>query len=290
VRALRTAIAFALAASTSVGAEERSPEIAAARSRQIAVILGLESFLERVESAPSGTRLEDRLDRLQLRDEMLSELQRLSFLIDATVARIEQEHSAAAGARSFLEGGYTRAVTNWNIAAVLVGNGLAIVGTALQFDGSAQAFAGDGVVLGGAAIATAFSIVALTRKDQGRTPHAIETNFLSALLGRTPTPDSVLPAPVLRYLEVPLAGEPGSLRSQLMEQWMRRGSIPRTESRERRQKIDLLTRPLWRREVVSADVLADRAEMLADLRSRVAGMHVDLQRLMREVRARPAMQ
>jgi hypothetical protein len=285
MRAVRTVVVVALAASLAASAEERSPDVAAARSRQIAAILGLEPVIERIASAPSGGGLEATLERLQLRDDILAELQRISLLINATVAQLEEEHAAATTAQSYVENGYTRAVASWNIAALIVGSGLSIVGSSMQFDGNGQAFAGDGIIIAGAAIATAFSIVALTRKNQGRTPHAITTNFLAPLLGRTPSADSMLPEPVWRYLDTPLAGEPGSLRSQLIELWGRRGTIARTDSPSMRRKIDLLTRPVSRREVVPADVLDDRAEMLADLRSRVASMHVELQALVREVRA-----
>jgi hypothetical protein len=285
VRAVGAFVVVALAASVAASAEQRSPDVAAARSRQMAAILGLEPLIERIASAPSGGGLEATLERLQLRDDVLAELQRISLLINATLAQLEEEHAAAASAQSFVEDGHTRAVASWNIAALMVGNGLSIVGSAMQFDGNRQAFAGDGIIIGGAAIATAFSIVALTRRKQGRTPHAIETGFLAPLLGRTPSADSTLPEPVWRYLDTPLAGEPGSLRRQLVDRWVRRGTIARTDSPSARRKIDLLTRPISRREVVPADVLDDRAEMLADLRSRVAGMHVELQALVAEVRA-----
>ena len=90
----------------------------------------------------------------------------------------------------------------------------------------------------------------------------------------------------MENLDTPLAGEPGSLRSQLVEKWGRRGIIARTDSPSMGRKIDQLTRLVSRRDVVPADVLDDRAEMLADLRSRVSSMHVELQALVREVRAR----
>ena len=278
-------VVVVLAASGAAGAGERAPEVAAARSRQIAAILGLEPILDRIANAPSAGGLEATLQRLQLRDDILAELQRITVLIDATIAQIEQEQAAAAGAQSFVEDRHTRSVASWNIAALIVGNALSIVGSSMQFDGNGQAYAGDGIIVGGAAIATAFSIVALTRKNQGRSPHAITTNFLAPLLGRTPTADSTLPEPVWRYLDTPLAGEPGSLRSRLVEQWTRRGTLPRGDSPAVRHTLDLLTRPISRREVVPADVLDDRAEMLADLRSGVAGLHVELQELVREVRA-----
>jgi hypothetical protein len=115
---------------------------------------------------------------------------------------------------------------------------------------------------------------------------SITTNFLAGPLGRAPTADSALPPPIRRYLDAPLAGEPASLRAQLFERWVRRGTVPADRSPEALRKIALLTRPLSARQNVPADVLEDRAEMLSDLRARIAGMHVDVQRLVRYVRAK----
>lgn len=288
MRALRAVVVIGLAASAAARAGEHAPEVVATRTRQMAAILGLEPVLARIESAPSGGDLEATLERLQLRDDVLADLTRISLLINATLAQLEEEHAAATSAQSFVENRHTRAVASWNIAALMVGSGLSIVGSAMQFDGTGTAFAGDGLIIGGAAIATAFSIVALARKNRGLPPHAIETNFLAPLLGRAPTAESALPEPVWRYLDTTLAGEPDSLRRQLVERWVRRGTVSRADSPAMRRKIDLLTRPVSRREVIPADVLDDRAEMLADLRTVVSGMHVELQNLVREVRARRA--
>lgn len=285
MRALGAVVVVALAASATARAGEPSPEVDAARARQMAGILGVESILSRIERAPAGGGLDAIVTRLELRDDIVAELQRIALVINAAIAQLDEERSAAAGAQSFVESGYARAVAGWNIAALIVGNSLTIVGTAMQFDGTAQAYTGDGLILGGAAMATAFSIVALTRKSQGPVPHAIDTNYLAPLFGELPTAESVLPALVWRYLDTPLAGEPASLRAQLLERWVRRGTVPADRSPAALRKIALLTRPLSSRQKVPADVLEDRAEMLSDLRARIAGMHVDVQRLVRYVRA-----
>jgi hypothetical protein len=154
----------------------------------------------------------------------------------------------------------------------------------MQFDGTTQAYAGDGIILAGAGLATAFSIIALVRHNRGRPPHAIKTNVLAPLFGRPAARDSALPDPVWRYLDTPLYGEPASQRVQLLQMWQHRGAIALDDSPAARRKIDLLTRPLSPREVVAAGVLDDRAAMLADLHGRVAAMHVDVEALIHEVR------
>jgi hypothetical protein len=258
----------------------------AARSRQIAAILGLEPVIERIESAPAGGGLEAILERLELRDDTLAELQHVDLLISVALALIDQEQSAAASAQSIIAERHDHSVASWNIAALIVGNVTSIVGSAMQFDGTRMSFAGDGIILGGAAVATAFSIVALSRHNRGRPPHPIKTNVLAPLLGRVPNADSTLPEPVWKYLDTPLAGAPTSLRNQLIQDWQRRGNISLDDSPSARRRIDLLTRPLSAHEVIHADVLDDRAVMLADLHGRVAAMHVDMELLIREVRAR----
>jgi hypothetical protein len=155
----------------------------------------------------------------------------------------------------------------------------------MQFGDNAQAFAGDGIIIGGALIATAFSIVALVNKGRARTPSAIETNFLAHLFGRPPAPNSELPDEVWRYLDTPLVGEKTSARQQLVDKWVREGRVSLAPTAAARARIDQLTRPVARHELAPGGLFDDRADMLGDLRSRVASMNIDLQLLVRQVRA-----
>jgi hypothetical protein len=252
------------------------------RAQQIASILGLEPLLERIAelaASPNPTMLEF----LKLRQDALIELEEVSLMIEATQAGLQQEEFSTSSARSFVNDHYESAVSTWNISALIVGNGFTVVGSALQFDGNTQAYIGDGIIIGGAVIATALGVVGLVKKNKGRAPFVVETNYLATLLGRKPTERSELPDPVRRYLDETLAGEKTSIRAQLLEKWVKQGSVPAGHADEHR--IDQLAQPIRRGTVISSDVLGDRADMLADLRARVAQLYAEVRMLMREVRA-----
>jgi hypothetical protein len=269
------AVAVLLAGAAHADEHALSP-----RAQQIASILGLEPLLERIAelaASPNPTLLEF----LRLRQDALIELEEVSLMIEATQAGLQQEESASTSARSFVNDRYESSVSTWNIAALIVGNGFTVVGTALQFDGNEQGYIGDGIIIGGAVVATALGVVGLVKKNRGRAPFVVETNYLATLLGRKPTARSELPEPVRRYLDETLAGEKSSIRSQLLEKWVKQGSV---SSRSDEHKLDLLARPIARGTVISSDVLGDRADMLADLRARVAQLYAEVRLLMHEVR------
>jgi hypothetical protein len=257
----------------------------ATRVEQLADFMGLRALVERIEHARAPQTLEEKLDLLVLRDDAVAEVQRVALKIDATVSRLWQEQSACASAEEYVGGRHEAAVTTWNIAAVIVGNGFAIAGTSLQFDGTTQAYVGDGLIIVGAALATAFGVVALVRKDVGRPPFAIETNLLAQVLGRPPTDESRLPEPIWRYLDTPLVGESQSIRAALIEKWRREDHLGHDDSARAQRRLDHLTRPISRHEVVTADLLGDRAAMLADLRSKISALKLDLQEIIPAVRA-----
>ena len=270
---------------STAGAVAPPSDPTAERTRQIAALLGLQAFVELSEAAPSTNNPQETIDRTRRRVDALLALERVSLQIDGTLARLQREQFAAANARDVIKNHGTRAITNWNIAAVLVGSGTTVVGTALQFGDQAEIKSGYGVIIGGAALAAAFSIVALVQKNQGRPPYSIETNYLARLLGRDPTPKSELPELVWRYLDTPLVGESGSYRSQLVDRFIHEGRLSQLPTAPAQRKIDYLTKPILRGELVPTDVLDTRVDMLDDLRSRVAAMKLDLELLMSHVSA-----
>jgi hypothetical protein len=275
-------VLVAVVASTAAAEPASAPE--AARLDQLSDIFEVRPLIDRIQRAPTSGSVEDRLERLQLRQDAFSELDRLALMIDATLARLEGEQYPTINARNTLNARHARTVVTWSIAATLVGSGTGIVATALQFESSTAGRVGNGIAIGGSALALTFSIVALTRKNRGTPPYAIRTNCLAQLFDRTPTPESALPRPVWRYLDTRLPGEPASLRSQLRTAWVEDGTLPATPSADTQRTIDLLTRPISARESIPAEVLGQRAHMLADLRARVALMKVDLQEMVRHVR------
>jgi hypothetical protein len=271
----------------SASATERPPAEAAARARRMAAILEVQPLVERILEEPAGSSVQEQIDRIRLHQQAEEEIGRVSLMIDGALARLQREQFAAASAHRALSEAYQGTVTNWNIAAVIIGSGATVVGTAMQFGDSTETRIGDGIIIGGAALAAAFSIVALVKKSRGPPLLPIETNCLAGLFGRAPTRESELPKEVWRYLDAPLPGDSASFRSQLVERFAKEGSLSLGSSPEARHKIDLLTRPISQREVIAASMLDLRARMLDDLRTRVAGMKDDLQLLNEQVQAHP---
>jgi hypothetical protein len=203
-----------------------------------------------------------------------------SLELDSLMARLQREQFESSNARGQLDAHHESVVTRWNIAAILVGAAITIVGSAMQFGNQTVAEGGDGVLIAGAVSTGAFSIVALTKRDAGRLPVAIETNFLAPFFDRASTPDSTWPADVWRLIDAPAPGAASSIRVELVEKWRR-------EHRVAPKRLDLLTTPLTTARRIDAAVLGDRAEMLADVRSRIAHLSIGLDTRFHQLREPP---
>jgi hypothetical protein len=256
------------------------------RARQLARVLDIEPQLETVLRAAPPQNVEEGLAHLNAIEQAVIELSRAALAVDATLARLQHEEFQAKNAHDLLQARHDGAVERWNIAAILVGNGVAITGSAMQFGSDRVAQAGDWVTIGGSALAAVFGVIALVKHDVGRLPQAFETNLLAPLLGRPANPASHYADWIWRYLDTPLAGAQGSIREQLIQKWTREHRLPSGHSRADDRKLAILTRPLVATTRVDADALDDRADMLADVRERLAGLSGDLELLWREVRAR----
>lgn len=274
VIAFRCAAAVLLAG--ALGAPVLADEVAAApapeRAEQVAKLLGLHP--------PVAAEPDQALARLRARTQALLQIERLSLRIDGTMARIEREQFEAANARQNLDSRSGKTATTYNLVAVLVGSGTTALGTALQFGNDNEIRAGYGIIIGGAAIAAAFTIAALVQKQRGKTHFPIRTDLLAQLFDRAPSsPELRLPEPIWRYLDTKLVGQPASFRRQLLDRFTHEGRLSLAATPAAQRTIDLLSRPIARGEVVPSDVLALRADMLSDLRSRVANMKIDLELL-----------
>jgi hypothetical protein len=267
---------------TRAGADESTD---AARARQLAAVLDLEPQIDRILHAPPPVTVEDSITRLNAIAEAMVALSRAGLDLEATIARLRHEEFEAKNAHDLIETRYQDSVTRWNIAAVLVGNGASIVGSGMQFGNDTVAKWGDGVVILGSAVAAAFSIVALVKRDVGPLPAPIETNMLAPLFDLPPTARSRYPAWIWRYLDTPLAGASGSIRHELVDKWAREGKLPRADLRRAAPRLTLLCAPLHVARRIDADALDNRADMLADVRDRLAGLSVDLELLWREIHA-----
>jgi hypothetical protein len=216
-------------------------------------------------------------------EKSIIDLSRASLTLVATLARLQHEEYEAKSAHDLLEAHRLGRVARWSIAAVIVGEGASIVGTGMQFGSETVKSWGNGVVIAGAAVAAAFSIVALANRDRGSLPLSVETNLLASLLDRQPTQRSRYPAWIWSYLDTPSAGEARSIRQELIDKWTREGKLGGAHGLTAERRLALLTEPLRSAQRIDAVVLEERATMLADVRERLATLSEDLELLWSEV-------
>jgi hypothetical protein len=278
-------ILFALAHAAIARADP--PDTAeTARARQLAHLLGLEPQIDRILHATPPVTAADSIAHLNAIELAIIDLSRAALTVEATLSRLEHEELESKNAYDNLDTRHLDSVTRWNIGAVLVGNGFTIVGTGMQFGNDTVAKAGDWVSIGGSVLAAAFSVVALVKHDVGPLHLSIETNMLAPFLDRQPNAASRYADWIWRYLDSPLPGARGSVREQLLEKWARERRLPTGHKRADKRRLEVLAEPLRAATRVDADMLDDRADMLADVRERLAGLSVDLELLWREVHGR----
>jgi len=253
-----------------------------ARARQLASILDLQPQLDLIRQAPPPTTVDESIGHLHAVERVIVALSRAELDADATRARLQHEEFESKNAHDLVEERHEASVARWNVAAVLVGSASSIVGAGTEFGDETAVKWGNGILIAGAAVAAAFSIVALVKRDKGRLPLTIETNLLAPLFDCSPTTRSRYPDWIWRYFDTPLAGARTSIRRELIDKWTSEGRLPRGDAERR---IALLCQPLGTARRIDADVLDHRADMLADVRERVGEVSVELERLWREMQA-----
>jgi hypothetical protein len=258
----------------------------AARAWHIAIALGLDPLIERIRHQPPPASPEEATAQIRATEQLIVALSRAALTMDATLARLQHEEYAARTAHDLIEDHHEDAVGRLDLVAILVGNGVSIVGTGMQFGSPNVGKAGDALVIGGSAVAAAFSVVALVKREVGPLPGAIETNLLAPLLGAPSTARSRYPDWIWRYLDAPLAGDSSSVRRQLIDKWTREGKLPDGHSPDAEKTLTLLTAPLRAPRPVDGQVLEDRASMLGDVRERLMNLSVDIDRLWHEIDVR----
>ena len=272
----------ALALCLLVGSVARAENGDEARAHTLASLLDVDAQLDVIRHAPPPTTVDETIAHLHAMERIIVTLSRAELDADAMRARLQHEEFESKNAHDLLDAGRERSVVRWNIAAVLVGSAASIIGAGTEFGDETAVKWGNGVLIAGSVVAATFSIVGLVKRDRGRLPLTIDTNLLAPLFDRTPTTRSHYPGWLWRYLDTPLADTGISIRRELIAKWTRDGRLPRSDGERR---MALLCEPLGTARRVDAAALDDRADMLADVRARVAELSVDLDRLWGEVQA-----
>jgi hypothetical protein len=267
-------------------AEPLPSALASARARELARVLDLEPVIDELVNAAPPATTEEAIARLSATEQAIIVLSRAALAIDSALARLRHEELQAKNAHDAVQSHHEGTLTRWNLAAVLAGNGIAAVGAAMQFGNDTVAKAGDGVTIAGAALAAAFSVVALVKRDTGPLPLTIDTNLLAPFFDRPPTVHSRYADWLWRYLDTPPSVGHSSIRQELVDKWTHEHRVPAKGTPPDEHRLDLLTRPLRAAGRVDAHVLDDRADMLADVREHLGAISVALELLWSEVRTR----
>jgi hypothetical protein len=280
------ALLLALAWAAASRAEPPPADATRARARQLASLLNLEPNIEIILRGSQPQNLQESIAHLAAIEQTMIALSRAQLTLEGTLGRLQHEEFAAKNAHDLLESHHLDSVARWSLAAVIVGEGVTIVGTGMQFGNETVTRWGNGVAIAGSAIAAGFSITALVKRHNGPLPLSIQTNMLAPLFGREATLHSRFADWMWQYLDTPMPGASDSIRRQLVEKWTREGRVAKGDALEAERRIKLLCDPLRGARSVDAEILDSRADMLADLRERLASLNEDLELLWREVEAR----
>jgi hypothetical protein len=128
----------------------------------------------------------------------------------------------------------------------------------------------------------------LHQQQGARRAFGTAPNMLARLFDRAPEFHSRYPDVVWRYLDSvpPLEPGGGTRREQLVRGWVKLGRIDPPGSPKAERRIDLLTSGPSSHAALTIDLLADRAMMLSDVRSRVGLMKRDLAHLVAQATGR----
>lgn len=258
-------------------------------AKEVSQLIGVTALLERltvVRSAePQSQKNLPRLEELWIRQGITEAVLACSLEVDGVLAEIDAETAQINDIRGYLELRRDRIVGVNTLANIISSGGMGIVSSLLQMkQNTARWGNGVGATSGGASMV--LSLVGIRQQRGGQRTLGEAPNMLAQVLNRKPEFHSSYPEEVWMYLNsVPPSTSDGETRRQrLIRDWTELGRILKSDSPKEQQRIELLTSSISSRKELTIDLLADRAAMLQDVRSRVAIMKRDLSKLMLAVR------
>jgi hypothetical protein len=249
---------------------------------ELADLLGVRQLIERIEHSAPAT-----LESLAARQEIVERTVTASLEIDGVLAEIDSEAAQVNELRAYLEARRDRTIALNTIANIVSGGAGGVVGQILQIHHQTGGSIVGAAAGGGSAV---LSALGLRQERGGRQALGVAPNMLARLFDRSAEFHSQYPDLVWRYLDAVPPGEAAAVtrRAALVRDWVRIGRIDAPDQAKGSRKIDLLTSSVTSQRSLGIDVLADRAMMLADVRSRVSLMKRDLGKMMAYLRERAA--
>jgi hypothetical protein len=247
---------------------------------EVANLLGVRPLLDQVDRSARPT-----LESLAARQEILERTVAASLEIDGVLAEIDNETAQVNELRAYLESRRDRTIALNTIANIVSGGAGGVVGQILQIHHQTGGSVVGAAAGGGSAVLSALGL----RQERGaRQALGVAPNMLARLFDRSAEFHSQYPDLVWRYLDAVPPEDTAAVtrRAALVRDWVRLGRIDAPDQPKGSRKIDLLTSSVTSQRALGIDVLADRAIMLADVRSRVSLMKRDLGKMMGYLRER----
>lgn len=260
----------------------RTGETGDLRIPRTVAMLNIEADMKRLEAMAGTPDDRTRLALILATQRINSAVLAAQLDVQAVEAQIDYEIARVQEVQNFLSSRRDRRQSLTNAANIVMGSGVGAIGSALSIKAS-TATAGAVVSTAAGATAVLLSVIAARQKggvrSLGYTPA-----MLAPILDPAPAERSYPPV-VWAYLTTPDPAVPRARTwcEHLMSQWEDLGRLEASGSAQRARQVKSLTATGITGVPVSIDEISDRAAMLADVRSHVASMQVDLSALMRYI-------
>lgn len=258
---------------------------------EVARLIGVAPLLKQLENMQDTDRTAASTvshEALVLRQEITESVLSVSLEVDGVIAEIDSEIAQASEVRAYLESRRDRALGINAIAGIFTGGGMGVASSLLQLGQSTNKL-GNSVGAASGGISAVLSVLGIRQQHGGQKALGVAPNMLAKIFDRPMEFHSDYPEEVWSYLNSVPPGETSAetRRARLIRQWIELGRLDPPDTEKGRRKIDFLTSSISSQRALTIDLLADRAAMLAEVRSRVALMKRDLSKLMLSLRSRP---
>jgi hypothetical protein len=256
-------------AAASVSSTELAENANAPLSDAGGPFVKLEALVTTFKQMPQSSELTARLDRVELRQQIIARLLRISYEVRLVTNRIDREIADTDQRRAILAERRDRAVRINTYANLLSGGVTGLVGGGLKIR-DVNHLAPDIIDTVEGGVQTGLSGWALyQQRGESKIEHT-SPGMMAAIMDTRMRSPSNFPDDIWAYLNRPQPGGQ-SPREVLATKWQRnkfclRHSVHRMESKERMKKMSLL-HPNNNR--LTIDLLEDRLAMLYDLRATV---------------------
>jgi hypothetical protein len=238
----------------------------------------------------SNTSLEERVQLVELKQEILENLMASFLEMRVTIAKIDSEITGYDEVRNYLEDKRDRAVRLNNITNFISTGTLSTIGNAFQIaPGEAPEITGAVVNTLSGMVATGISTYSLRLNSGEKHSASVHPNMLAQIFGLTINQEKTYPPSIWRFLNdpSPLNNEKTTRLAELINRWITLKRIQAPNTRNGKSSLPLLCGTIVQKNSISIDVLDDRSAMLSDIKALISLMFQDLMEIIQAVRNKP---